>query len=129
MFSETKARSATKAILWRLVAVTNSFVISWLFFETILVALGAAVAMNVTGLFIYYLYERAWNKVGWGKVGLKKWKPQIILTERDLLTMDCPFPPEPGYEKFNGQEQIDIYTGQRMSFNEEDLDTEEDEDL
>jgi len=68
MFSETKARSATKAILWRIVAVTNSFVISWFFFETILVALGAAVAMNVTGLFIYYLYERMWNRVGWGKI-------------------------------------------------------------
>ena len=102
MWIETKTRSITKAILWRLVAVTNSFVISWLFFETIAAALGAALAMNVTGLIIYYVYERVWNRVNWGKVA-------------EATAINCQLPPRLGYEKFNGQEQVDIYTGKRMS--------------
>jgi len=81
MWIETKTRSITKAILWRLVAVTNSFVISWLFFETIAAALGAALAMNVTGLVIYYAYERVWNKIRWGK------ETQRTLTNKDILHM------------------------------------------
>lgn len=67
-FKETQARSITKSILWRIIAIINSFIVSALFFETITVALGAAIAMNITGLIIYYSYERIWNKVKWGKI-------------------------------------------------------------
>lgn len=66
MYRETKTRSWTKSIIWRLIATANSF--------TILVAaitdkpLTNAILMNVTGLFVYYFYERIWNKISWGKI-------------------------------------------------------------
>lgn len=66
MFVETKKRSWTKTVLWRLIATMNSF--------TILLAaltdspLMNAVYMNITGLFVYYVYERMWNRISWGKV-------------------------------------------------------------
>jgi uncharacterized membrane protein len=65
-FEETRRRSLTKTISWRCVAVTNSF--------TILVVtptdhpLVNAVAMNITGFVVFYLFERIWNQVGWGRV-------------------------------------------------------------
>ena len=82
MFEETQVRSITKTVLWRIIAVLNSFIISWIFFETILIALGAAVAMNVTGFFIYYLYERVWNRVQWGR------EPGYEFDEQDLEVLD-----------------------------------------
>jgi uncharacterized membrane protein len=67
MWSETKARSIAKTIGWRVVATTNSFVVSLLFFGELLAAGTAAVLMNISGFFIMYLWERIWNKVQWGK--------------------------------------------------------------
>lgn len=65
MYRETKTRSWIKSILWRLIATANSF--------AILVAalsdkpLTNAIYMNITGLFVYYFYERIWNHISWGK--------------------------------------------------------------
>ena len=68
MYRETKTRSWTKSILWRLIATANSFMV--------LIAalsdkpLANAIYMNITGLFIYYGYERVWNNISWGKTKL-----------------------------------------------------------
>lgn len=65
-FKETKTRSLTKTIVWRLIAVTNSFLV--LLISTSKEPLWNAVYMNLTGLFIFYFYERIWNKISWGKI-------------------------------------------------------------
>jgi uncharacterized membrane protein len=61
---ETKKRTLIKSILWRLFATTNSFLVLCLSLNN---ALKSAILMNITGLIIYYLYERIWNKVKWGR--------------------------------------------------------------
>ena len=67
MYEETKKRSVTKAVIWRLIAVTNSFLIlSWGITDD---ALSNAIMMNITGFLVYYFYERACNKVDAGKIG------------------------------------------------------------
>ncbi len=64
---ETKTRSITKTVAWRIVATLNSFLVL-VFFSNILTSnLGKAIMMNITGFFIYYIYERIWNLVKWGK--------------------------------------------------------------
>jgi len=65
-FVETRTRSLTKTFVWRSFAVLNSF--------TILTLLPGsrpivnAVAMNVTGFVLFYLFERGCNLVRWGRV-------------------------------------------------------------
>lgn len=66
MYIETPKRSWTKSIIWRLIATANSFAI--LTAAITGSALWNAVCMNITGLFVYYFYERIWNRISWGKI-------------------------------------------------------------
>lgn len=66
MIKETRLRSFIKTILWRLIAVSNSFFILSFFIKNS--ALMNAIYMNITGALIYYFYERFWNKIDRGKI-------------------------------------------------------------
>tara|TARA_R110002110_G_scaffold370885_1_gene580854 strand:- start:36 stop:257 length:222 start_codon:yes stop_codon:yes gene_type:complete len=67
---ETRLRSVLKTIGWRIIAILNSFVIltSGLSEDALLNAL----YMNLTGLFLYYFYERAYNQLPHGITEIKK---------------------------------------------------------
>jgi len=64
---ETKTRSITKTIAWRIVATLNSFLVLVFFSNILTTNIGKAIMMNITGFFIYYIYERIWNIIKWGK--------------------------------------------------------------
>jgi len=64
-FKETKTRSITKTILWRIVAILNSYLV--LLSGVSSEALMNALLMNLTGFFVYYFYERIWNKIKMGR--------------------------------------------------------------
>jgi len=66
MFVETKPRTTTKAITWRVCAVVNSYIALLVFHESS--DLMKAILMNVTGFFAFYYFERLWNRVQWGKI-------------------------------------------------------------
>jgi len=65
MFIETKRRAVTKGVTWRLCAVLNSYVILLLFSSH--GNLTKAILMNISGFVIFYLFERVWNRIHWGK--------------------------------------------------------------
>jgi len=65
---ESKTRSMTKTIAWRIVATLNSFLVLVFFSNILTTNIGKAIMMNITGFFIYYIYERIWNIIKWGKV-------------------------------------------------------------
>lgn len=61
--SESHVRSVIKTVSWRFLATFTTFVISWL--VTGSAALGLAIA-NIefwAKIILYYLHERAWNKI------------------------------------------------------------------
>lgn len=62
---ETKTRSIVKTIAWRVVATLNSFLVLIGFPNH--AAIISALIMNLTGFIIYYLYERLWTKIKWGR--------------------------------------------------------------
>ena len=64
MFKETKKRTIIKSIIWRLIATLNSFLILNINLNN---NLNSAILMNITGFFIYYFFERVFNKIKWGK--------------------------------------------------------------
>ena len=66
-------RSLAKATTWRITASADTFVISFLVTGEPMLAGTIAGVEVITKMFIYYLHERIWNKVTWGKV-LKKSK-------------------------------------------------------
>ena len=63
----TKARSALKAITWRIIGTADTFVISWAITKEPITA-GAIASFEVfTKTILYYFHERGWNKVKWGR--------------------------------------------------------------
>ena len=70
MFIESKQRTILKTFSWRIVAILNSFLVLTvnLTDNNFLNAL----YMNITGFVVYYVFERIWNKIKYGR--LTEWK-------------------------------------------------------
>jgi uncharacterized membrane protein len=67
-FDNARRRSLCKTITWRVVASTDTFLIAWLLTGIPLIAGGIAGLEIITKTFLYYIHERQWNKVRWGKL-------------------------------------------------------------
>ena len=65
--SESHLRSITKAISWRTVGTIDTFILSWIITGQMIFAFAISGAELVTKLTLYWLHERAWNKIRWGK--------------------------------------------------------------
>ena len=64
---ESKTRSLLKATIWRLVAVCIAFLIAYLIFEKPAASLLAAVTINGINFVLYYIHERIWDKIDFGR--------------------------------------------------------------
>jgi len=67
---ETKTRSLLKSLIWRIIAILNSFII--LVSDVSERAIINALYMNISGFIIYYFFERACNRISYGKVYSQK---------------------------------------------------------
>ena len=67
MYKETNKRSIVKGISWRLVATTTTIAIVYFFFDRLDLAIAAGAIETVLKIGLYWLHERAWFKVRWGK--------------------------------------------------------------
>ena len=65
--SDTTVRSLAKAISWRITGTIDTFLISWLITGHVLLATGIAFTEIMTKVFLFWLHERVWNKIDWGK--------------------------------------------------------------
>ncbi len=75
MVKETKTRSLVKTLSWRL---TGSFVTSlivYFFTQKTEIALAVGGFELVSKFLVYFVHERAWNKITWGR---KPIKPAVI---------------------------------------------------
>ncbi len=65
---ETRARSLAKTLIWRVVAT----LITWLTLYYYTGRLGESTKITLVAAGVamvsYYLYERIWNSIGWGRV-------------------------------------------------------------
>ena len=62
---ETKKRTLFKTISWRVVAVMNSWtILSMGFIES---NFWNAIIMNISGFIFFYLFERIWSKINYGR--------------------------------------------------------------
>ena len=66
MFKETKKRSIYKALSWRVVAILNSWSVLALVITDS--SFWNAIIMNLTGFFLYFGFERIWNKIKYGRI-------------------------------------------------------------
>ena len=66
-FGETHTRTVFKTISWRIVATLTTMTIVFLFTKRIDLSLGIGLCEIIAKITFYYLHERAWHKVSWGK--------------------------------------------------------------
>jgi uncharacterized membrane protein len=59
-------RSLVKAISWRITGTLDTFIISWLVTGKPALATSIALTEIATKICLFWLHERAWNKVNWG---------------------------------------------------------------
>jgi len=65
--NSTKARSLTKALTWRVIAIVSTFVLAWYYTKDIAFTVSFTIVSNVINFILYYIHERTWLRVRWGR--------------------------------------------------------------
>jgi uncharacterized membrane protein len=65
---ETHKRSILKAASWRVIATVITFFTAWLLTGTIDVAVKIGLLDTVIKMGAYYMHERGWNRLDFGKL-------------------------------------------------------------
>ena len=66
--NESNTRSIVKALSWRFIASGATFIISLFVSADLSVAGTIAAIQFVANIILYFIHERIWNKVSWGRV-------------------------------------------------------------
>jgi len=67
MYKDTNQRSIVKGISWRVIATTTTIAIVYFFFDRLDLAVATGMIETVLKVGLYWLHERAWFKVRWGR--------------------------------------------------------------
>jgi uncharacterized membrane protein len=72
---EQNKRSFIKAVTWRITGTVDTFVISFFITGKLSYATAISITEIATKIFLYYMHERIWNIISWGKGNYLKEKP------------------------------------------------------
>ncbi|NWG10977.1 DUF2061 domain-containing protein [Candidatus Bathyarchaeota archaeon] len=64
---DSKLRSIVKAATWRIIALFLSIIISFAIIGSWSVSVAIGVATNLLKTLVYYIHERLWEKINWGR--------------------------------------------------------------
>jgi uncharacterized membrane protein len=63
----TKRRSLAKSITWRLIAIAVTFIVGFVMTGSWQFAVSLSLISNLINFVLYYLHERFWLKINWGR--------------------------------------------------------------
>ena len=72
---DARRRSFLKAVSWRVIGSLDTFGLSMLITRNAGHAASIAIAEILTKIVLYYLHERAWRKVAWGRLDAEPAEP------------------------------------------------------
>jgi uncharacterized membrane protein len=67
MKKDTHHRTLLKTLSWRIISLIVTFFISWYVTGSTLFAVSISVADTLSKFVMYYMHERAWVNVRWGR--------------------------------------------------------------
>lgn len=67
MTTDSNTRSLAKTISWRLTGSGATFLISYIVSGNITIAGTIALIQITANTILYYIHERIWNKIKWGR--------------------------------------------------------------
>jgi uncharacterized membrane protein len=65
--SDLHRRSLVKTVSWRLTGTGATFLISYLVLDNFMVAGSIAVIQLIANTVLYFVHERIWNIIKWGR--------------------------------------------------------------
>lgn len=77
-YHEQHSRSIAKAISYRVISICADLTIVYLITHKIEMTIGIVVLSNSVSIVLYYLHERAWNRVHFGRRIVKERKDDFI---------------------------------------------------
>ena len=63
----TKRRSLAKSITWRLIAIAVTFIVGYVMTGSWQFAVSLSLISNLINFVLYYIHERFWLKINWGR--------------------------------------------------------------
>jgi uncharacterized membrane protein len=63
-------RSLVKAVTFRTLILCSDAVVIFLITHRVDMTIGLTVATNIASTILYFLHERVWNKIDWGRQNL-----------------------------------------------------------
>ena len=90
---ELRRRTIAKSLLWRLIGIVWTWVGAYFillltpqrFRSASLMATAIVVYHHSTRMIMYYLYERIWSNIRWGRIDEDKLETVAISTKRKLI--------------------------------------------
>ncbi len=64
-------RSLAKALSWRVLGSLDTMLLSWFFTQEVAVAVAIGLTEVATKMVLYYLHERAWNRIPLGRTTME----------------------------------------------------------
>jgi len=65
---EHPKRSLVKALTWRVIAFLVTIIAIYIYTKDIKESLVVGIAANIVKIFLYYIHERIWNRVKYGRI-------------------------------------------------------------
>ena len=90
---EKVIRSFIKSITFRILVLISDFIISIFIIESFTEAVGIMIATNLFSSILYFIQERIWNKISWGKEIIQTLDNGKIVVEPELALLEKKQPP------------------------------------
>ncbi|MCF7954919.1 MAG: DUF2061 domain-containing protein [Phycisphaerae bacterium] len=92
-FLELKRRTIVKSLIWRVIGIVWTWIGAYFilvhmpekFRTATLMAIAIAVYHHSTRIIMYYIYERIWSRILWGRVSKDKLETVAISAKTKLL--------------------------------------------
>ena len=66
-FNDQHKRSIVKGIIWRVIATLTTISIVFILTGELVLSIGVGAIEVLLKFVLYYIHERVWNKIRWGK--------------------------------------------------------------
>jgi uncharacterized membrane protein len=66
-FKESHLRSLVKSVVYRILSISGTGILTWFITKDVGKTLSITFATQIFLIVLFYLSERAWNQINWGK--------------------------------------------------------------
>lgn len=70
-FKETRIRSIVKSLSFRTLIIIADLIVIYLLTKRVTTTIALTILTNVVSTVFYFLHERFWNRVTWGRLSIR----------------------------------------------------------